>query len=188
MFKISSKLFRVIVVFILLGVVFGIGVNVRNIADPNAEKLVQLCGIVSIIALMAALYYIILGYGKNAAVYFKFYLWLFDFSALLSIIGAGIKMGNTLDLIAASVIFALVLVMAIGKDLGKRNSTIICSVVFALAVLRFAAVAAFDSSLLADSQNGLTYIFRLITTVVMASVMWIMTYAKYADKDSRKTK
>ena len=127
-----------------------------------------------------------MGYSKNASTYYKLYSVLYALSALVTVLSVVFTEGKTdLGVILSTAIFAFVLTIATGKDLGKRNSYLLCTftLVCAVAQLVVSCVTNFPAG---DSNAMKTlFVIRLASGIVMASMLFIMTYAKYVDKKAR---
>ena len=186
MLKTDNWLFKLILIFNILCILVCDIASVKDIIDPASTPFMQVGGACSIVALLAALYYILMGYSKNASAYYKLYGALYALSALVSIFNVSHNNQATVyTTVLSALVFAFVLVMTLSRDLGKRNSFIICGLTFACAAIQ--VVLGFVDIPATNEEKPLI-IIRLVAGVVMASMLGVMTFAKYVDKAQRHTK
>lgn len=179
-FKIAHLVFMVIAIGL---VVFSI-VNIAN--DPLGDIISYLQGGSALLALISGFIYIISGYKKNAAAYYKGYVWIL-------LIAEGIAMcvsiSNGTNYIVKFVKMATVVlftILATGKDLGKKKSYSLAGTLFVIEVALL--VRSLIKFLPGIDATLLPYIFEPIEHVVLTITTIFMVCGKYIDKESRGAK
>ncbi len=190
MLKLDNALYKVILIFnLILAAASGVG-GLYVIVNPGGSSaMTTAADLCLLIAIFAALYYIFLGYRKNAARYFKFYTVFFAFSALFSSIGAGTH-GDALQLIICpALVVVLVGVMTFVPNLGKKNSLLICTLtIIFCAVNLVIGVVDFRGGITSGEDYAIATLIRVIAGLVLAVLLTLMTTAKYLDKAERGSK
>ena len=147
--------------------------------------------IAEIIALISGIVYLAFGYKKNAAVFYKIFM------VLLVVVQAiicyrqmtGAISASTLNavLVAVSniVSFAMLVILATGKDLGKAKSYVVTII---LLVCRL-TVLILDLIVFRTMLNmAITIISFAVSDVLLAGTAAFMVTGKYLDKAERGTK
>lgn len=137
--------------------------------------------IMQIIGLLAAFYYFFLGYKKNNAVCYKIVYIIFALQfiisyLLLAFLPSVVAFDSLffIDLALEFVLFGICLLLGICKDLGKKNSYLL-NIIF-LVIYAFMFFYSITTPVKNIYYAGLT---------INAVVAFIMTIAKYADKEAR---
>jgi len=175
----KHRLRRGVILFLLLCIGAGIVFSVLTAVNPAADIYLQLCSLCALPAMLFAGYYMLMGYGKNAAKYFKIFAALAVF-AQAAVLLAAMPGGNSAQIVIASLSLLLQLLLLLGKNLGKTVSLTVCSAVIVLAVLALLFGI--------DTTEPLLRIGRGVAVILLACLLWVITYAKYLDKTARGTK
>ena len=158
----------------MAGVVFSV-IGIVN-ADMNATRIIS--HIAAIVSLVFAAFYILSGYRKNAAKYYKVYGALLAIIFLISILTASVNSRGSIGIMAASLSLVFVLVLLLSENLGKAKSFILCGL-----------LVIFNVVLLIIGQNvTATTVIAKLVKIDLACLYGIMTFAKYLDKTERGTK
>ena len=157
-------------------------VVLRLINFTEAPPLIIIDQIVCIIALCFGLVYSFNGYNKEAANYYKVFMYLYVFSCLLSLVSPIVYRGfeNILIIIVNFAILVCTCLLAFVKDFGKDKSTTVACILIILNVIK----------LINDLLRGLfvTFHFAGYTGLVQAIVACVLVSHKYIDKETRGTK
>lgn len=183
----TTRLF--IVLISVLFIAAGVLANGYVITSGEANFVAVLESILIIVALVSALFYIFLGYKKDAAHYFKLFLYLFALAQLVSIVNATFNPEHTtLSVALAALTYAPVLILASAKDLGRRVSLILCGIVIAVYLFIFVGAAfTYPGSLRGDTSFGTFVLIRDGALLLLSLIMGVITFAKYVDKAERHT-
>ena len=181
MLRTDKPIYKAILVLNLLFVVAGIVLSVIEIISGNSDVTRMLTLVASIACLAFATFYIISGYTKDAAKYYKVYGTLLAVKFLLSILSSSITSAPTFGIMVIAISLVIVLVLILSENLGKEKSFILCGlhVILGVALLVFA---------LSKGNVSIIYIISDIVNIDLACLFGIMTYAKYLDKAERGTK
>lgn len=130
-----------------------------------------------ILTSVSGIYYILAGgKKKEGAAYYHWFMVLFAFVGLITLVSLS---GSAVSVLCFAVAYGCLCVVAAAKDLGKTKSLILI-----LAVVAAALVQGF----LSVNAQGQDVLIRSWTVVVLALVSLLMTVAKYVDKASRGSK
>ncbi|MCR4590119.1 MAG: hypothetical protein K5668_04810 [Lachnospiraceae bacterium] len=142
---------------------------------------------VVMLMLLTGVLYLVHGYKKNAAVYYKAFLLLLVLVNLMVIILDILYAEKTPLVVIKCVLYAvkiiLLLLMAFGKDLGREKTWLLLYVVVGLDIAAMIVVliilftTTFDFSLVG-----------IIAALLADATIGLAIRGKYADKDSRGTK
>ncbi len=142
--------------------------------------------VTSVVAMLAALGYILLGYSKKAAGLYKLYMALYILVCVLKMVGIA-KYGNgeVVDLLLRIVIFAILIILAFWTNNGKTASYILVGILVLAALGQILyAVFCFGAYPQAKVSYGL---MARIAEFMLATSAGVMVLAKYADKTARGT-
>ena len=152
-------------------------------AAPAPKTLDVLLHLSTLLALASGLVYLLRGYRKSAAIYYKVFLLLtavssvFLSSALIS--GFGFNLGSALLFVE----IAVLLILTFGKDLGKRNTWMLfCALLVLILVYGLVYLPRYFN------HQYLVVISTLLSKLVLLGTIGFAIYGKYADKDARGTK
>lgn len=153
--------------------------NIINIF--NVPIYIKIDSIVCIIALIFGLFYSLNGYIKNAAKYYKAFIFMFLISSVFSFI-ASISGGDNNYLIVASNVAILlsIVILAFVKDLGEKKSNSFAITILLLNAVKICAVIITKSLSLAVRIH--------LSNFVLACILCVFVSAKYKDKESRGAK
>jgi len=172
----GRKILVIVALILLVG-----GLVITALAAVNVGKLAaQVECLCFFAALIYAAYYILSGYSKNAAKYFKTYCGVFAVAMLAALAANGTESVGYFSTLFSAIAFALVLILMLSKDLGKELSMYACcGLIACLAVVMiFSASAGADTAAL-----GLC-----LVQLILGLTLTLMTVAKYIDKAARGTK
>lgn len=164
-----------------------IAIILRLIAITVVPTIIKIDAILCIAALACGLIYALNGYKKDAAKYYKTFMYLYLISSVLSL-GTSLSLaiadlGNfgILMIISNIIITISIFVLAFVKDFGEKKSNILSLLVLSLNILK----------LLSDiSIKGITtpIISAGFGNLILACILCVFVSAKYADKASRGAK
>lgn len=170
----------IVVVCGILALLSAIG-TVTVAFSSELNELYKFEAVCDLISLGLAFFYIVNGYGKDYAKYYKLSMLFHALNALIVTAVAANEKTKYISIVMCAICFALVLVLALGKDLGAKKSLTICVIVVVIRaaglISQYFAVKTFDPiTILTVSQ------------LVLALMILASTLAKYDDKQVRGTK
>ena len=152
----------------------------------KSEAILNGCSTMAVtVMLLTGILYLLHGYKKNAAVYYKTFILLLVLVNLMVIILDVIYTTLTILIIVKSVLYAikiiLLLLLAFKKDLGREKTWIIFNmvVVVDIAALVLMLIITFTGSFDFGSIMG------VIAALVADATLGLAIHGKYADKKSR---
>ena len=187
MFKTDSVPFKIVLVLCLIFIIAGLCGAVQTVFSADATLCMQLSAASSMLALLFAGYYMIDGFQKNAAGYFKAYGALFALTLLFTMMDIGSTKLPFKEwiLLGIGLALALAVILFVGRDLGKGKSFALCALIF----LWFAYSAFYASRLRPiDDPRVVQIIISSATNLILSLLFGVMIYAKYADKAARGSK
>lgn len=182
MLKAKNGLYKFILILNLLLIVAGIAGSVFTMINKDAGAWLQFTGLAAILGFVSAVYYVFMGYSKDAAKYYKEFVALFVIFELVRTVAIGAQYQAGLLAAFAAVAYGCGVALLFGKDLGKNCSfwlagvAIICSIGSIVAAASMNAEMKFFELMMSGCQFALTF------------MLGTMTYAKYLDKEARGTK
>lgn len=145
-----------------------------------------------VLGCLAALFYALKGYSKNAAKYYKLYMVFVFLNYQMAVSSSGIRvtgLGGGLLGAACCLLAAFALTLALSHDLGKTTSMILCwgmvAVSFGIIVVMFLE---HPGVFRGGNITSTAAIIRACSNCFLAHIALVMTYAKYKDKEVRGTK
>lgn len=179
MLRTDKPIYKVILTLNLLFIATGVIINVTNFDTSNTIRM--LYRIVDIVSLLFALFYILYGYVKNAAGYYKIFGYLFVLSKVITTISAFNPPTPVITYVTSAVALISTLVLAFVKDLGKKLSFVLCGALVLIELINCGLVYSYYG----------TFAWVIKTRAIdldIACLYGILTYAKYLDKAERGTK
>ena len=136
--------------------------------------------LLNVLALVCGLIYLLRGYSKNAAGFYRAFLMFTAAFLLLTVIYNFMVDGFAVGIILRIVKILILFVMVFGKDLGKKTTWILFGVMVVIDVV---------NELTGNDQSILAYrMVSLVSELVMDGTIALAVRGKYADKDARGTK
>lgn len=182
------KLSKPIIIINYIAVIFGAIINIQMIAAKDCTATNKIASLTCLIALLCALFYILEGCNKNAALYYKVFLGF----AAINQIGYIINdlFINTQDSIIAAIFNAFVIIlymyMFFGTNLGYEKSMGICILIFVVRLgIMILTANKYPGLLMGGNFTGTKYNIFAISNLVVSTIACLCTYAKYVDKKSR---
>ena len=180
MLRTDKPIYKVILVFNLLLIAIAVVLSVISISGSGATTTRLVSTIIKLASLLFAGFYIVSGYRKNAAKYYKVYGILYMFSIVLTLIACIKNTSSTLAIICNTLPVIGILALVFVKDFGKTKALITCAI---LVLLQIVCV------ILANAEGDPTIVkINIFMSMDLACLLGIMTYAKYLDKAERGTK
>ena len=179
MLRTDKPIYKVILVFNLLLIVAAVVLTIIGICGEGGTPRI-ISAIFRLAALLFAGFYILFGYSKDAAKYYKIFGIMYMLVIVLGMI-SGIFDTTSVPIIICDVLIVIgILALTFAKDLGKKISFIICAV---LVLLQIAL------TVLIYFEGDPTIVkINMFIGIDLACLYGIMTYAKYLDKAERGTK
>lgn len=175
-------------------IIIGIIVSILAIVEDIASKKygILLSDVILLIALCFALLYILKGHGKETAKYYKWMLYLFLISTIVSIVvNIAITPAESATSLIGTIAIALIgLVMvasvAFIPNLGKKRSLLFAAINLAMRGSIFVIVSLLMIfSTRARTTQSIEVIYRTFVLTVLSIVIYINTCYKYIDKADR---
>ncbi len=182
MLRTDKPIYKVILILNLLFIVAGIVACVIGIASPYADAYRIISRAVSIAVLAFGGFYILSGYTKDAAKYYKLFGALYAVKLILKLLSGIVHAGTPLGIMLGVFSLVFVLVLLLSENLGKQKSLILCGLLVIVGVVVF-VISALDAKYQTASA-----VIEGIVNIDLACLYGIMTYAKYLDKAERGTK
>lgn len=153
----------------------------------NVSELTELANALSIFTLAAGFIYLVYGYKKNAAVYYKIFMGLLVVSQGVFI--AGLISGNETYPVYISLIYAIAFVtaviLAVAKDFGKNMTFAVCIALvacrIAILVINLLTAETFDNAAFCTLSSDISNLLIVGTAILMIT-------EKYIDKSERGSK
>ena len=184
MLRTDKPIYKVILVlnllFIAAGIVFSV-IGITN-AEMNITRIIS--HIAAITCLVFAAFYILNGYTKNAAKYYKVYGALLASIFLISVLSGSVNSRSSIGIMAASLSLVIVLVLLLSENLGKSKSFVLCGL---LVIINIVFPIYVITPMMARGSSDYSLITPLVK-IDLVCLYGIMTYAKYLDKAERGTK
>ena len=178
MLKTKNSTYKAILILSLICIVAGLVLSALSITGNDSNLPQQIACLFNIAALIYAAYYILAGYSKDAAKYYKTYAAIFALAQIASLGAIGANSSSYLATVLGALTLATILVLLFSKDLGKKKSLSLCIALLVLVALSFC------SSLAAVGWSS-AFMFPIIVSFVLACILTVMTVAKYVDKAAR---
>lgn len=146
--------------------------------------------ILDVLTLLSGILYLLKGYKKAAALYYKAFMLLNAFSAIGAAVGLffyrEVEEESYLpiviiQIVASAVEAVILLAMTFWKDLGKTNTWILFSVILTMDII--------TGALFTVDRN--TFFYRLVTVISVLFVdgtLGLIIRGKYIDKEARGSK
>lgn len=180
MLRTDKPIYKVILVLNLLFIVVGIVTCVPSFKDT--QDVFSLIGLaMTVLDLIFAGFYIINGYRKDAAKYYKIYGLLLAVKYTIIVVHS-IILGSLPFEIFNALTLVIVLVLTLSSNLGKNKSFILCGLLVILRVICFVIRIALIQA------TNINSILSHMANIDLVCLYGIMTYAKYLDKTERGTK
>lgn len=138
--------------------------------------------VTDIIASLVAIAYLAAGYSKSVAGHYKASMIIAAINALVVAVVSTKEYIQVIPIIMCAIACVLICALAFVKNMGKTISISLC---IALVVIRIAGLISVILSPAFDTVS--THMALLITQTVLALMITVITYAKYADKAARNT-
>ena len=178
MLKTKNSTYKVILILSLICIAAGLVLSALSITGNDSNLPQQIACLFNIAALIYAAYYILAGYSKDAAKYYKTYAAIFALAQVAALSAIGATANSYIGTLLSALTLAAILVLLFSKDLGKQKSMSLCVALLVLVVLSFI------SALVNEGWISVV-MFPIIVRFVLACILTIMTVAKYIDKAAR---
>lgn len=170
----------IVIVCGILALLSAIG-TVSVVFGSQLNELYKFEAICDLIALALTFFYIINGYGKEYAKYYKMAMLFNALNALIVTAVAANEKTKYISIIMCAVCFGLILILALGKDLGKTKSLGLC-----ITVVIIRAVGLISQYFEVKTFDPITIL--VVSQLVLSLMVLASTIAKYDDKQVRGTK
>ena len=180
MLRTDKPIYKVILVFNLLLIAAAVVLSIIGICGEGATATRIITTVIRLVALLFAGFYILSGYRKDAAKYYKLFGFLYMLTMVSGIISGIFNTTSALNVICDVLIVIGILALAFAKDLGRTKSFVICAVLVVLQIVLVLLVY----------FAGDPAVVKIISFIGidLACLYGIMTFAKYLDKAERGTK
>ena len=168
-----------VVLYVITLIAFTQGASAINIIST----------VLNILALAAGFVYLIMGYKKEAHLYYKIFMWLFMVAEIIECT-AIFSIGSSLSTFSVFIkVFALAIVILLGgaKDYGKVKSNIVSIALVVINIYTVIMVIIAMPNLTETIVPAEAMLFDAIGQLLLASTAALMVCFKYLDKDARGT-
>jgi len=156
----------------------------RCITFADSPAMIKAESIIGAIGLISGLIYAFNGYKKDAAKYYKLFMYTYVVISIISLIVeivASKTMGvRALQFSFVIIPFICICLLAFVKDFGKTKSITAIGIVLLINVIRFARAIIKNTDLNISTVS--------LGNLVLAIIAFIFVVCKYADKEARGTK
>ena len=156
-----------------------IAIVLRIFQIVSAPIYVKIEAVICIIALVFGLFYSLNGYKKDAAKYYKAFIYLYLISSLFALIGPILGERNILMIISRALVFIAVFVLAFIKDIGENKSSKLALAIFVINVATLCYGV---------TSKAIPFIVMHLGNVALSCILCVFISAKYTDKASRGAK
>ena len=175
--KKSLNVFAIIISVLSICCAIGI-VYLTFSSELDALYIVE--SISNLLALIYAFFYLINGYKKDFATYYKIAMLVNAVNALVVTALSSNEATKYISIISCAICFGAILTLALAKNLGKNTSITLCLIVIVLRTMGI--VSCFMASATLDIN-----LILMLSQLVLALVILLATIAKYVDKQERNT-
>ena len=178
---VNSKTKKILQIVNFAFILIALGLRIYNLFSIGSiYRLVA--DISGCLTLIAAIIYCVYGFKKDAAKFFKIYIWLYTIMSFIHI-AIDLEGGTSYAVILLSALnFATAFVISVTEDLGREKT-------LSLGAINFASCAVAIIIAFATICNGsLEMIIVCIGQIIPAIIFNLMLLAKYVDKEERGTK
>ena len=181
MLRTDKPIYKVILILNLLLIVTGIVLCIIRIASPDANATTIINRVLAIAVLVFGGFYIVKGYTKGAAKYYKLFGLIYALKLISHILTSITNPGMTFANVCNIVSLVIVLVLLLVKNLKKTKSLILCGILVVVNVVMLL------NTIISGDYLAIT-IMNHIVNLDLACLYGTLTYAKYLDKTERGTK
>ena len=157
-------------------------INASPANDGVNENLTSFINFSYIVALVASIFYLLSGYKKNSASYYKITIGLLMLAQALYIVNMFYSNMMIAEILLHVISLILIVVLASVKDFGKKNSNI---VVILLALCRIVLLIISYNHLSSLGNLSITNLCTEISNLLFVGTIGLMVDAKYEDKRER---
>ena len=158
-----------------------IAIIMKLVTFFNVPTLVKIDSVLCVAALVFGLFYSLNGYKKDAAKYYKGFMYLYFASNIISLLvpllAPMFEKVNYFIVSINAIILILAFILTFIKDLGVNKSTILSMLILLLNVIKLFYNVANKTTIQAGFSN-----------LILACILCVFVSAKYADKASRGAK
>lgn len=138
--------------------------------------------IIHFVGFAAALVYTISGYKKDAAKYFKIYMFTLSICEIMSLVSLTSRTEpSVLSYVLRGICVINALMLTFAKDLGRKKSITICS-----AILLFHLYNLIHT--LINATSKFQAVTNTLSDIILVILALVFIVAKYEDKESRGSK
>lgn len=154
-----------------------VAIVLRILSLGNLPIFVTIDSIICIAALVFGLFYSLNGYKKDAAKYYKGFMYLYFVSCIFSFLVPIFRDKDVLTMISNAIVLVAAFILAFVKDLGEKKSTYLSLTVLLFSVIKF----------FYKITNNITFSAKF-GNLILAIILCVFVAAKYADKEARGAK
>lgn len=186
-----NKQFKWLSAIMMILTVTAIMANIWSLTLVKGIWIYKVLSILSVLACLVALYYGLKGYRKNEAAAYKTYIILYAFIPWVSTISHGFYLEGTMAAVTTGCMalqFACAAIIAVAENLGKKKSLILCGIIVTLTFAAFVVCVFVSPGFFRGGDViGTLSMIRTGSNTLLAFVAFVLTMAKYKDKQLRET-
>ena len=152
----------------------------------GTSSLIGFVKMANVLAIVSSFIYLIFGYKKNAAIYYKITMGALTLAQALNVMDimstTVVPLYNSLLIVTSLIIMVI---LATAKDFGEKNSSLLVLILVALRIVSVGIAAYYLPRM---STEKFTVLTNAITNLVFAGSVGLMVMAKYDDKAERGSK
>lgn len=179
-----KALFVISLIFLAVALVLS-AIQFTQPTPAGATASITICTVVGILAIFAGFVYVLGGYKKNDALFYKLFMLLVCLESVLTLVNDIIitqEMGSTSPIsgILRTIICVNLVILVFAKDLGKQTSIGLASAVFGVTIINHARLLVLYFSF--------SYVISAVLHLSLALLVLLLVIGKYMDKTERGTK
>ena len=178
MLRTNKPVYKVILILCLISIGVSAYFSCCSIVNSKGDLIAQIAHSFNIFASVFAAFYILSGYRKNSAKYYK------DFGIFLALSQTAFicKMADNrlyTNLVINAIKLIVILVLVLSENLGKTKSLVLSGALVISNVVNVLGL---------PTNSDITHYYGIVTAIIIYFLYFVMTYAKYLDKASRGAK
>lgn len=185
-FKKSNPVYKVFLIINLLMLIISFIMCILCFSIPRLGFSWYIQFLLYIFAIIAGFLYAFNSYRKNAAQYYKGFMFMYCLESLVLVFNELLTtklntIGDSISIVFEVIICAILCVLAFAKNLGEKISYILAYLIITIAFIN-------SIRLIIVYFGESTVVFRSIVDIALAGITCLFVVGKYLDKEARGTK
>ena len=172
-----------------LAIAFSMFACMYTVVTNEASVWLRISAGVCVLSMLGAFLYVLLFCQKYASFALRSFFCLYGISVLVNAFNPVVTSAYVAEKILGAAFcaatFVCLIILAFGKNLGKKRSYILCAILTVLNAAALIVGICLSPSLRDGTVRGTVFLYHLISQLTLSASTWMMTFAKYADKEAR---